>query len=85
MWVFPGGPAVESLPAMGDMDPYSMKIPHVMEKLSPCTTNTELALRAAALQWEKPPQRKAWALRPASSQLESPHTAMKTTTAKNSK
>ena len=44
---FPGGTVVKNLPAnAGDMGsiPWSRKIPHAMEQLSPCTTTTEPAL-----------------------------------------
>ena len=42
---FPGGTVVKNLPAnAGDMDgfnPWSGKIPHAAEQLSPCATTTE--------------------------------------------
>ena len=77
---------VKSLPAnVGDtgFDPWSGKIPHAVEQLSPCTTTTEPVLynpratttearapRAHAPQQEKPLQRGATAMR-------NPHTTTK--------
>ena len=68
---FPGGAVVKNPPAnAGDVfKPWSGKIPHATEQLSPCATSTERMLyspcattaeahvpRARALQQEKPPQ-----------------------------
>ena len=59
-WGFPGGAVVKNPPAnAGDhgFEPWSGKIPHAVEQLSPCATTTEAcAPRACALQQEKPPQ-----------------------------
>ena len=43
---FPGGAVLKNLPAnAGDrFEPWSGKIPHAVEQLSPCTTTTEPAL-----------------------------------------
>ena len=44
---FPGGAMVKNPPASaGDMsfEPWSRKIPHATEQLSPCATTTEPAL-----------------------------------------
>ena len=44
---FPGGAVVKNLPASAEdtrsFDPWSRKIPHAAEQLSPCTTTTEPA------------------------------------------
>ena len=50
--------AASSLPVQGtQVEPWSGKIPHATEQLSPCATTTEAqAPRACALQQEKPPQ-----------------------------
>ena len=42
-WDFPGGAVVKNLPAQcrgHRFDPWSRKIPHAAEQLSPCTTTT---------------------------------------------
>ena len=80
---FPGGPVVKNLPVTAE-DPGSIpdpgpKIPYPMRQLSPCTATTEAHVpRAHALQWQKSPQREAWALRLQSSllsrELEKAHT-----------
>ena len=47
LWDFPGGTVVENLPANAGghrFNPWSRKIPHATEELSPCTTTTEPAL-----------------------------------------
>ena len=44
---FPGGAVVKNPPAIAgghEFDPWSGKIPHAMEQLSPCPTATEPAL-----------------------------------------
>ena len=44
---FPGGTVVKNLPANSGghrFEPWSGKIPHAMEQLSPCTTTTEPVL-----------------------------------------
>ena len=66
-------------------EPWSGKIPHAAEQLSPCATTTEARTpRARAPQQEKPPQREASAPRrraaPACRTRESPHAATKTPT-----
>ena len=44
---FPGGPVVKKLPASAGngFSPWSAKIPHVGEQLSPCTPTAEPALQ----------------------------------------
>ena len=87
---FPGGAVSKHLPInAGDMDliPLSGKIPHAMEKLSPCATTTEPTFckyeshksTGCAPQQEKPPQGEAHILQLESSLCsptttrESPH------------
>ena len=57
---FPDGTVVKNLPANSRghrFEPWSGKIPHASEQLSPCTTTTEAhAPRARALQQERPLQ-----------------------------
>ena len=46
-WDFPGDSLVENPPANAgekEIDPWSRKIPHAAEQLSPCATTTEPVL-----------------------------------------
>ena len=66
---FPGGPVVENPPANTGghgFDPWSGKIPHAAEQLSPCTQLPRPCSGAHASQQDKPPQQSS----PHSSQLE---------------
>ena len=63
---FPGGAVVKNPPANArghGVEPWSGKIPHAAEQLSPCTTTTEPVLWSPQATTTEPTRRNYWSPR----------------------